>query len=381
MGFLDKLADWIAPSTPKAAPAPVPQFPPVPQELPRVSAKTAAEICKECKPDAGALQLLTPRQTPAQFLAILQERHMGADMVKVLAQGMPDREGVAWAVQCVLKVADKLPVADAQALQAAQAWVKDPTPERQRAAAAAAKRTDHQGPGAWAAQAAAWAQTGSASPASPEGVEMKRLTPHAVSGAVALASSVLSCPEYAARILPMLQASAIGAVGGMSLAGVSVAKLSGMSAQIQAPTLGVPGGPAVPGVSVPQLPGAAGKVQAGVAALPSMGSMAASGASLPAATKIGAAAHGVLPHSAAVGAVLGGLAALPNAAANVIAGKLPNAQMPAMSSLGLPSFSQPNIPQLPPPPVSPAVQAAAFRGQQPFIEIGLGIASGKMPLA
>lgn len=313
---------------------------------------------------------------------------MGADMVKVLAQGMPDREGVAWAVQCVLKVADKLPVADAQAMRTAQAWVKDPTPERQRAAAAAAERTDHQGPGAWAAQAAAWAQTGSASPASPDGVEMKRLTPHAVSGAVSLASSVLSCPEYAARILPMLQASAIGAVAGMSLAGVGISKLSGMSAQIQAPTLGVHGGPAVPGVSVPQLPGAAGKIQAGVAALPSMGGLAASGASLPAvaaampaATKIGAAAHGALPQSAAVGAVLGGLAALPNAVANAIAGKLPNAQMPAMANPSLPSFLQPNIPQLPPPPASPAVQAAAFRGQQPFIEIGLGIASGKMPLA
>ena len=98
MSFLDRLANWLAPSVPQplAVPEPpAPEFPPVPLELPRVAAKTAAEICKECKPEPAALQLLTPRQTPAQFLAILQERHMGADMVKVLAQGMPDREGVA----------------------------------------------------------------------------------------------------------------------------------------------------------------------------------------------------------------------------------------------------------------------------------------------
>ncbi|MEO6786247.1 MAG: hypothetical protein ABI318_08955 [Chthoniobacteraceae bacterium] len=158
MGFFDRLAEWLMPSPAPIAPTaqppapqapPEPEFPPVPAELPKVSAKTAAELCKESKPEPPAMELLSPQQTPAQFLAVLQERNLGSDMVKVLAQGLPDREGVAWAVQCALRVADKLPVADAQA------WVRNPTPGLKAAAAAAAQRTDYQGPGTWAAQAEA----------------------------------------------------------------------------------------------------------------------------------------------------------------------------------------------------------------------------------
>ncbi|MEO6789277.1 MAG: hypothetical protein ABI318_24395, partial [Chthoniobacteraceae bacterium] len=246
MGFFDRLAEWLMPSPTPIAPTaqppapqapPEPEFPPVPAELPKIFAKTAAELCKECKPEPPAVELLSPQQTPAQFLAVLQERNMGSDMVKVLAQGLPDREGVAWAVQSALKVADKLPVADAQALQAAQAWAKDPSPERQAAAAAAAKRTDYQGPGAWAAQAAASAQAGGPAPAAPGGVEAPRLTPHAVSGSVLLSASILGVPEYAARLRSAMVAAA-GAAAGMAVAGASIPQFSGASAHLRVPTLG-----------------------------------------------------------------------------------------------------------------------------------------------
>jgi hypothetical protein len=405
MGLFDTIAGWFAGSS-VPAPAAAPQVPvcaPVPQELPKVSARTAAELCRECKPDAAAMQLLTPQQTPAQFLAVLQERHLAADMVKVLAQGLPDREGVAWAVQCVLKVADKLPPADALAMRAAQAWVKNPTPELKAAAAAAAQRTDYQGPGAWAAQAAASAQTGAPAPqpVTPGEMAPPRLTPHAVGGAVLLSSSLLACPGYAARLLPAMQV-AVGAAAGMAVAaGMNHPHLSGAAANLHGPASNVPGAPAVPHVAVPQLPGAAGKVQAGLGTMPSVpsaGGMTASAASLPAvagamsspagmiaqgaaaggAAGAAAAAMGSIPVLHAASATAAGMAVPVPGAAGLAGMALPHAQTPALAHAGLSSASPPNIPQLPSTP--PPDPAAVFRGQQPFIEIGLGIASGKLPL-
>ena len=404
MGFFDTIAGWFAGSpAPAALPRVIP-FPPVPQELPKVSAKTAAELCHECKPDAAAMLLLSPQQTPAQFLAVLQERHLGADMVKVLAQGLPDREGVAWAVQCAMKVADKLPAADVLAMQAAQAWVKNPTPERQAAAAAAAERTDHQGPGAWAAQAVAWTKTGAPSPdaASSEKPELPRLAPQAVSAAVLLSSSILARPEYADRKLSMMQI-ATGVAAGMAAVGVTIPHVPGASAHLQSPSLGMPGVPGVPHVGVPQLPGAAGQVQAGMGTLPGVAGMAASGAGLPAiagavlpSTAVGAIARGAISGGAAgaMGAALGAAPSMPGMAASMpgAAVALPavaglqsvNSQISSLANPTLPSTSltgMPNMPHSPPLTVPPAVHEFVFREQQPFVGIGLGIASGAIPLA
>lgn len=378
------LANLLAPSAPPpvapaisapAAEPPKAAFPPVPETLPKIPARTAAAICKECKPGSAALALLTPEQTPAQFLSLLQERQMAEAMVKVLAQGLPDREGVAWAVQCVLKVAEKLPPADLNALKAAQAWVKEPTLQRQKAAAIAAERTDFQGPGAWAAQAAAYAQGGGLRPASPAGPIPPRLTPHAVGGAVALAISVVASPEYAARLLPAMKAIAIGAVAGMSVAGVNAARLAGAPSQIQAPPLGIPGAPAVSGVGMPQLPGAMGGAQAGIGALPVLGAMAAGGANL--ASVSGVAASAALPQSAAAGAALGGIGALPSA----IGGSAPNLQIPGVANPGLPSLSSPGAPGMSPPNPPSVAPAIPFGDQQPFIGIGLEIAGGQRAVA
>ena len=129
---------------------PVMQVSPVPAELPKITAPTAAEICKNCDPKPAAQKLLTSQQTPSQYLNTLQQNHMGDEMVKTLAHGMPDREGVAWAAQSAEKVSAHLPPADVQALHAAKAWSANPTAETQAAAAAAVAKTDMQGPGALA---------------------------------------------------------------------------------------------------------------------------------------------------------------------------------------------------------------------------------------
>ncbi len=416
MAFLDWLANLLAPSAPSAAGQALPQADVVtpaepapslvPAQLPKISARTAAELCQECKPEPVAMELLKPQQTPAQFLTLLQERHLSADMTKVLAQGLPDREGVAWAVLCVQRVADKLPAADVQALRVAQAWVKNPTSDLQKAATQALELTDRQGPGAWAAQAAAWAKADAPEPlqasnqesasrkkVTSEKPEPPRLTPQAVSAAVGLSATILARPEYAVRKLQMME-MAMGAVAGLSVGGVSVSHLSGMASNLQAPHLGAAGSLAslaAGDMSVPQLPGAAGRVQAGIAALPSAGGISAAAANLPGvanamshAAGAGSAAHAAIPQSAAVAAALAGAAALPNlpnAAAYAISGALPHMQMPGVPDVGLAHFSQPNLPQFTSATLPPAVLEFMFREQQPFIRIGLEIASGVIPVA
>ena len=140
---------------------------------------------------------------------------MGGEMVKTLAHGMPDREGVHWAAQSAQKVSDKLPASDAEAMKAAQTWAKNPTPENKAAAAAAAAKTNHRGPGALAAQGAAWAQpaapAASATPAAPAtagAAAAPRMTPHAVAGAVLLSAAIKANPAVA---VPALQAPAVAA--------------------------------------------------------------------------------------------------------------------------------------------------------------------------
>jgi len=207
MGLFQNL---FKPQAAKPQPAPVA---PVPAQLPKITAPTAAQIAQSAQPSPAAQQLLTPQQTPSQYLSALQEKQMGEDMVKTMAHGMPDREGVHWATQSVQKVSDKLPPEDVQAMQAAQTWVKNPTDANQAAAAAAAANTNYQGPGAWAAQAAAWAQPATPTAAPAGAAAAPRLAPNAVAGAVLMSAAIAARPELAAPKvqMPTMQAPTLAA--------------------------------------------------------------------------------------------------------------------------------------------------------------------------
>lgn len=186
-----------SPPVPKVQPV---QAPPVPAQLPKISAPTAAQIAQHSQLSPAAQALLTPQQTPAQHLQALQDYHLGNDMVKTLAHGMPDRDGVHWATQSAEKVSDKLPAEDVHAMKAAQAWVKSPTPANKAAAGAAAAKTNFSGPGAWAAQGAAWSQPSAPadSGAASGAAALPRMTPHAVTASVLMSSSIHANPALAA---------------------------------------------------------------------------------------------------------------------------------------------------------------------------------------
>ena len=187
------------------------QPPAVPVQLPNLTMQTAAEMAQAAEPGEAAKQLLTPQQTPSQYLAALQEKHLGGEMVKAMAHGMPDRSGVMWAVLSAQKVKEHLPSEELQAIQAAHDWVKNPNPNTAAAAAAAAAKTDMMGPGALAAQGAAWTQPASPVAAGAEGAPPpSRLTPHAVAGAVQLAAAIAADPKAAApKLLAAVAQAAI----------------------------------------------------------------------------------------------------------------------------------------------------------------------------
>jgi hypothetical protein len=214
MSFLSNIFKASSPSAPaKPAPPPPPPPPsysPIPAELPKIAAPKAVQIAEAASPSPEAQALLTPQQTPSQYLNALQEKHMGGEMVKTMAHGLPDREGVHWAASSAAKVSDKLPPDDLNAMKAAQAWVKSPTPSNQAAASAAAAATNFKGPGAFAAQGAAWAQPPASGGALPAAAAAPRLTPHAVNSAVMMSSSIQANPALAAPTaqLPTLAAPA-----------------------------------------------------------------------------------------------------------------------------------------------------------------------------
>jgi hypothetical protein len=176
---------------PPPPPAPQPasmQVAPVPAQLPKITAPTAAEIAKTSEPGPAAQKLLTLQQTPSEYLNALQKNQMGDEMVKTMAHGMPDQEGVLWAAKSAETVSDKLPAGDVEAMKAAQSWAKSPTDVNKSAAAAAAANSGYKGPGALAAQGAAWSQPAAGVP---------RLTPHAVAGAVLMSAAIKANPSVA----------------------------------------------------------------------------------------------------------------------------------------------------------------------------------------
>jgi hypothetical protein len=115
-------------------------------ELTKVTAKTAAEICRKYTPEKASQALLTESQTPQAFLDALLAAGERAEARRFLAHALPTRNAIWWAVQALSSVVEpELPKAQTAALQASRAWVADPSEANRRAAwdAAEAARFDN----------------------------------------------------------------------------------------------------------------------------------------------------------------------------------------------------------------------------------------------
>jgi hypothetical protein len=191
--------------------------------LPKLTTPSAADLAAKAKAQPASQALLKPGMTSSEYIHALQEKKQSLDAVNALAHGMPERDAVSWAAQSSQKVAAKLNPQEQAAAKAAEAWVKNPSDATKAAAAEAASKTDFKGPGGWAAQAAAWAQspapaTGSAPAGAPTGAAAggatatpaaPPLTPAAVAGAVLLAAGLSNAPPMAPPQKSDLKAQAL----------------------------------------------------------------------------------------------------------------------------------------------------------------------------
>lgn len=164
--------------------------------------------------------------------------------VDALSKKMDDRKGVWWAVQSSKVAAKHTTPHDQMANSAAEAWVKNPNPQTAAAAADAAKKANLHGPGAWAAQAAAWSAkppaAGAAAPGAP-GPPAASGAPRAGAGAVPASVPASLVPHAVAGSVKLAAALHSGA------------KLPELPKAPAAPSPAAPKAPAAPGLKIPGL--------------------------------------------------------------------------------------------------------------------------------
>ena len=157
--------------------------------LRKIRHRHARDVADLCTLDDAARLLLAPDLSPADYLVALIGDGRHADAVRVLAHTLPPREAVWWACVCVkATLPSDVPEPVLSALEAARAWVFQPSEANRRAAYASAQSTDFQHAASWAAVGAFWSG-GSMAPANaPDVPAPDGLAGKAVAAAVILAA-------------------------------------------------------------------------------------------------------------------------------------------------------------------------------------------------
>lgn len=163
-----------------------------------------------------ALAMLAGLATAAEGIIKLESAGLRNEAARLAAHALPKREAVWWGCMCARAVPDPalLPV-DADALLAAEAWVRKPGEETlRRAAMEAAQRTAFRSPEAWAAVGAFWSGGSMAPAGQPVVPPPDHLTGVAVSGGVVLAAVRLRPERAQDRLARFLAAARDIAAGG-----------------------------------------------------------------------------------------------------------------------------------------------------------------------
>ena len=207
----------------------------------KILSSLAAPVCQSAGLSSEAQGLVTSQQTPAQYVSTLENNGLQRDATKFMVYGMSEKDAVCYAAKSAQKAVDPANLADQEAIKAAQAWMKTPGEVTQKAATEAAGKADLSTPGAWAAQAAAWAQTppgGAAVPGAPN------LTQHAAFGAIQLAAASPSARAQALTQMAQARAEAAARTLAEEVAVPGVPAVP----QVQVPAVTAPAVPAVPAV-------------------------------------------------------------------------------------------------------------------------------------
>jgi hypothetical protein len=183
--------------------------------LKKITAKQAREICDQFEMAAAAKALLNDQISPDGLLDLLMEHGHFVDAIKLLSFGLPKREAVWWAAQCVRSsLPADAPAKSSEALKAAEAWVYKPTEENRRAAMTKAQATKFDTPSAWAAVAAFWSGGSMAPPDVPIVPPPPFLIGRAVAGAIMLAAVTGPADKIEPRYRHLVAQGADIAAGG-----------------------------------------------------------------------------------------------------------------------------------------------------------------------
>jgi hypothetical protein len=100
--------------------------------------------------------LIDEIREPTTLLWRLRELELWPESMRMLAYTLPEREAVWWSCMCVRHTATSLPENEHLAVEAAEAWVRQPDIPLRREAAMAASASGYAAPGAWSALGAVW---------------------------------------------------------------------------------------------------------------------------------------------------------------------------------------------------------------------------------
>jgi hypothetical protein len=209
----EKKAEGPAPAAAKAPPARAPTQPPAAAPPAQATEQNATEVCKRFALSDAAKQLLQDHLTLLPFLQVLVSRELFLDALRLLAHALPKREAVWWACRCARLERAELPPAEAAALEAAEAWVKDPSEANRRAAQAAAEAAEFTTPAGCAAIAAFWSGGSLSPPEAPVVPPGETLTAQGVANAVLMAAEARQ-PEKAREHYSQFFTEGIGVATG-----------------------------------------------------------------------------------------------------------------------------------------------------------------------
>ena len=160
------------------------------------------EAFPEARDDVGADPGNEP---PLTFLQSLLEQESWDKAVSFCAYLLPRREAVWWGCQSLRRVKAQFPPAELAALDAAEAWVREPEENFRRAALAVGNQNDGALPAVWMALAAGWSG-GSILPPEYSAVQAPpHQTARAVRTGILIAMSQLPAAEIPRLIRPCIE--------------------------------------------------------------------------------------------------------------------------------------------------------------------------------
>lgn len=166
----------------------------------RLRFATARALYETFPPAVTRLKVAPTDESPLVFLSKLSDEEKLEDAVTFCAYLLPRREAVWWACGSARSLLGTIEPSRAEALSAAEAWVREPTDTRRLTALEIGSRGDNNDALTWLARAAGWAGGTLNGDAKPPVPAPQYLTPRAARIAILLSAQQIAPAERTPRM-------------------------------------------------------------------------------------------------------------------------------------------------------------------------------------